>query len=324
MHRVLISALFILTTVLIGLIYLNRDLPNQAMPATLHCLNEQDGEFLGESIRFGQIYGIGLSYANHINETASRFQLDASPPVFKKSSASLISSQSSVIIPDEVTLLHALQPLEPGIERLLNDEDIVLQSLVDHEVELALIVLEDFTAQAMQSETFIPKLGFTVGNDLSARSIAALGEGKENRFDYWGVSKSFDGFLPLSKPIWRPVNESHNSIPCVELKTWVNGELRQSDNTKNLIYTPRQMIQFILDRYQLTSMKRGDVILTGTPGGVILTVPRWKARLAQMLSLNRFTKLSAVQDTANQFLQEGDSVTVSAEWLGEITVTLNK
>ena len=70
-----------------------------------------------------------------------------------------------------------------------------------------------------------------MANDLSARSIAILGEDQKNRYEYWGASKSYPGFTPISDHIWGPNNHLPDAIPCVTLQTLVDGELRQNENT---------------------------------------------------------------------------------------------
>jgi len=114
-----------------------------------------------------------------------------------------------------------------------------------------------------------------------------------------------------------------NAIPCVNLQTYVNGKLRQNESTQNLIYTPSDMLRFIHKKYPAESMSKGDIILTGTPSGVILNVPRWKSRLAKIIGLDRFQKLAINQknNSAKKFIKAGDTVDISAEWLGDVSAT---
>jgi 2-keto-4-pentenoate hydratase/2-oxohepta-3-ene-1,7-dioic acid hydratase in catechol pathway len=151
-----------------------------------------------------------------------------------------------------------------------------------------------------------------------------MGEGQKNRFAYWGASKSFPRFTPVSGPIWVPHTHLPDAIPCVVLKTYVDGNLRQSENTNNLIYTPVDMLRFIHESYPSTPLRKGDMILTGTPGGVIFSVPRWKARLANLVGLDRFQKLAISQkkNSSEKFLKAGNEVRVSAEWLGKVDITI--
>lgn len=304
--------------------YLNRGLPQQISPATFSCLQENDGYFLEDGHEINGIYGVGLSYANHINETASDVDLDTGPPVFKKSILSLATHGSRVAIPSLQKLQQSAQGLEPGIREILEGEGITLSALLDHEVELAFVLLESISAQELSAPNFAAKIGFFIANDLSARSVAILGEGQGRRYDYWGASKSFPGFTPISERIWVPYKKSVDAIPCVTLRTQVNGESRQSESTNNLIYRPVDMLRFIQRKYPGTALIKGDIVLTGTPGGVIFTIPKWKVRAAEILGLNRFMKLAIAQknNSAEKFLQAGDKVDVSGEWLGDVSVTI--
>ena len=84
------------------------------------------------------------------------------------------------------------------------------------------------------------------------------------------------------------------------------------------------MLRFIHKKYASIPMTKGDIILTGTPGGVTFNVPRWKARLAKLLELDRFQKLAISQkeNSAEKFLKAGNEVRISAEWLGTISVAI--
>ncbi len=307
-------------------LYLDRGLPQEIQSARFTCLEPNQGYFIQENLQYKNIYGIGLAYAKHINETASDFDPETGPPVFRKLNTSLVKNNGIVTIPPHGELLRSLKHLEPGIDLILHDKEIRLLALLDHEAELAFVLLEDILAEDLEDSDFVPKIGFLATNDLSVRSIAILGEGQENRYDYWGVSKSFPGFTPLSDQVWVPYTHLPDAIPCVVLKTHVDGELRQNQNTNNLIYTPTDMLRFIQRKYHSTSLRKGDIVLTGTPGGVIFNVQRWKARLANLLGFDRFQKLTISQkkSSAEKFLKAGNEVRVSAEWLGNVDVTIAK
>jgi 2-keto-4-pentenoate hydratase/2-oxohepta-3-ene-1,7-dioic acid hydratase in catechol pathway len=84
------------------------------------------------------------------------------------------------------------------------------------------------------------------------------------------------------------------------------------------------MLRFVHKRFPDSTLSKGDIILTGTPGGVILNVPRWKARLAKLLGLDRFQKLAINQreKSAVQYLKARNEIHVTAQWLGSINVTI--
>jgi 2-keto-4-pentenoate hydratase/2-oxohepta-3-ene-1,7-dioic acid hydratase in catechol pathway len=301
--------------------YLFRPLAHKPVPAGFTCLDLEAGTFGPLPALSGRVYGVGLSYAGHIEETASEFTPGAAPPLFIKAARSIRIGGGEVAVPNSAQILAALDSLEPGLEAEITSRHERMPAMLDYEVELALVLLEDIEREALEQETFAPQLGFTVINDLSARSLILLGEGRENRFDYWGLSKSFDGFSALGERMWTPSAHTADAIPCVTLQTTVNGELRQRRSTADMIYTPAQMLRFIAEAYPQARLKRGDVIATGTPGGVVMSTPRHLVRAANLLGFDRFTKLSMVIDREG-FLGPGDVVVTTAEGLGSVTVKL--
>lgn len=306
--------------------YLNRALDPQPVPAEFNCLNLNEGRFTPFDSISGNIYGVGLAYAGHINETASEFDPKASPPVFIKSAHCITKDGATVKIPSYDEMIESVEKIEKNIKEVLKDHP-AMPPLMDYETELGLILLDDIERTEISQKNYIPRLGFFVGNDLTARSLMVLGEGQANKYDYWGIAKSFQGFLPVSDQIWIPDTHKENAIPCVNLSTYVNGQLMQNANTSDLIYTPRQMIQFVFQSFpELSKLNKGDIIMTGTPGGVLFTVPRWKVRLSNLFGLDRLTKLKIATkpEEAPRFLSEDDVVEVKAEGLGKVSVILGK
>ena len=306
-------------------LYIDRDLAEQILPADFECLSREDGAFSKKELVVKNIYGVGLSYAKHINETASNFDPKSAPPIFRKARLSLLNGGGNVAMPSITELANKTDILEPGLNQKLQEQQIELSVLMDYEAELAFVLLDDVTEDDLLDKNFSPRVGYFVANDLSARSIAILGEGQSNRYDYWGLSKSFLGFTPISTDVWIPFSTNPNAIPCVTLLTDVNGEILQRESTSNLIYRPIDMLKFIKQKYPSDDFSKGNVILTGTPGGVTLSTPRWKARMADLLGFNRFQKLKTVQASAmaKRFMKIGDEITVSAEWLGGVSVTID-
>jgi len=324
-RKLIVGLLIVIVTLASAFgLYLNRPLAIEPQPATFTCLDESDGKLVPFEPQPANIYGVGLSFAKHINETASEFDPSADPPIFRKALHSLTRHDADVAIPSVSDIQQAVEQLEPGITKQLQDyKDMPV--LLDYETELGFVLLEDVSSEDLKEPDFAPPIGFFVGNDLSARCLAVLGEGRTNRYEYWGVSKSFPGFLPVSEQIWVPQEYREDAIPCVRLKTLVNDEVRQSQMTSDMIYTPLQMLQAIHRKYPDTALKKNDLILMGTPGGVALSTPRWLMRLAGIVGLDRFSKLDAAIGKADngRFLKSGDHVRVSGEWLGSVGVTLS-
>lgn len=288
-------------------------------------MDERSGRFQRLTLDPKRIYGLGLTYASHIAETGARFDAGEPPPVFKKPLRALDQAGSPVRMPSRDDLLETLDRLEPGLGEEASRRFPGLPALLDYEAELAFVLLEDVDWEKIDDPGYAPRLGFFIANDLSARSIAVLGEGRPDREEYWAESKGFPGFLPVSAGAWVPDKPALDSIPCVELVTEVNGEVRQRETGANLLYTPRQMLKFIAGRFPDDLPQAGDVVLTGTPGGVALRVPAWKARAADLLRLDRFTRLSSIIGSAERsgrFLRPGEEVTVSGGPLGSVSVRI--
>lgn len=321
------AALIVLAVVLvlIGLLafHLFRPLRARPVPADVECYDLTHGAYVPLDVS-ARAFGIGLSYAAHIEETASDFDPDASPPVFVKRPSAATRDGARVHLPTSEELIQTADAFEPGVGKLLRTDFPNIRALLDYEVEMGLVLLEDIDPSRLEDPSFAPRLGFFIANDLSARSIAILGEGQADRYGYWGVSKSFPGFMPIADRAWVPAEAKPNGIPCVEIETIVNGKVRQRQSTANLIYTPKQMLRFVHAAFPDVPLAAGTIVLTGTPGGVAMKTPRWLVRFGNLVGLGRFKKLSAKLrgDTA-RFLDVGDEVTVRGRGLGEVHVTIS-
>lgn len=315
-----IILIVIAVTIISGLLwFLFRPLTSRPQPAELVTLGVQDGVFHPFPKTIGAIYGIGLSYAKHIEETAHEYDPSRGIVVFEKDIKSLKVQGGETPVPGISDLLAAVEKIEPGLGRIVREKFPRLPVLLDYEGELGFVLLEDIDTHKIEGKDFAPEIGFFILNDISSRSIAVLGEGRENRYDYWGVSKSFTGFLPVSGKIWVPGKTCGNAIPGIFIETRLNGELRQHHNTSDMIYTPITMLRAINKKYPKRSLKKGDMVLMGTAGGVALETPRWKARMASLLRFSRFTKLKFIlKNGPGRFMKPGDTVVVSGEWLGSV------
>jgi len=102
---------------------------------------------------------------------------------------------------------------------------------------------------------------YTVGNDISARKLQRNPE-LTGRVPQWGFSKGFDTFAPLGPCL---VRASHIGDPSkLTLKTVVDGEVRQSEGVDDLLFDCKVIISYLS---QGTTLQKGSVIMTGTPGG---------------------------------------------------------
>ena len=131
--------------------------------------------------------------------------------------------------------------------------DVYGSERVDWEAELA-VVVGSRLFQADESQAQAAIAGYTVANDVSMRDW-------QNRTLQWFQGKAFDATTPVG-PVMLTSDEAGSSF---EVKGYVNGELVQSGNTATLVFGPAQLLSYIS---QFTVLRPGDLVLTGTPGGV--------------------------------------------------------
>lgn len=161
----------------------------------------------------------------------------------------------------------------------------IAQPQLDYEAELTVILGKD-AKNVKEDEALDYVLGYTVGNDLSARNYQAA-EVCGNQFCF---AKSFDKFAPIGPSI-----TTTDAIPDpqkINFTTKVNGATRQSSGTHDMIYSVRQIIAHLS---QGTTLRRGTVIMTGTPAGVGLFME------------------------PKGFLKDGDLVEIEFEGMGKIS-----
>ncbi|AEJ43745.1 fumarylacetoacetate hydrolase family protein [Alicyclobacillus acidocaldarius] len=126
---------------------------------------------------------------------------------------------------------------------------------LDYEAELAVIIGK--RGRDISQEKALEYIaGYTAYNDITVRDW-------QQRTSQWLQGKSFDKTGPMG-----PALVTVEDIPDpqnLSIRLWLNGELRQDDTTRNMIFSVAQLISFIS---QVMTLEPGDVIATGTPGGV--------------------------------------------------------
>ena len=157
-----------------------------------------------------------------------------------------------------------------------------LTEKVDYEAELVIVIGEE-TRRVDESEAMDHVAGFVVGNDLSARDLQH-GDGQ------WIRGKGLDGFAPIGPEVVTTdeVDDPHD----LHIWTEVNGERLQDSSTSNFIFGVDEVVSFCSQAFTL---KPGDLIFTGTPPGV------------------------GVYREPPVLLEDGDTVTVGVDGLGELT-----
>jgi len=173
-----------------------------------------------------KIVAIGLNYKDHADEMNKKIPDD--PMLFLKPSSSVIAHEENIIYPAHMS------------------------SRVDYEGELAVIIKKE-AKNVNQDDALSYVLGYTCLNDVTARDL----QSKDVQFTR---AKGFDTFAPIGPWIETTLNPFD-----LEIKTFLNGELKQHSNTSNLIFAVPKLISFISS---VMTLYPGDVISTGTPGGI--------------------------------------------------------
>jgi 2-keto-4-pentenoate hydratase/2-oxohepta-3-ene-1,7-dioic acid hydratase in catechol pathway len=168
---------------------------------------------------------LGLNYRSHIQEMKS--PVPAVPLIFLKPSTAVIGPDDKIILPR-------------GWQR------------IDYEGELG-IVIGNQAKDVPEDRANEYVLGYTCVNDVSDRHAQAA-DGQ------WTRAKGYDTFAPIG-----PWIETEATPDNLKLETFLNGELRQSSSTSDLLFGISKLISFISG---IMTLLPGDVIATGTPSGV--------------------------------------------------------
>jgi 2-keto-4-pentenoate hydratase/2-oxohepta-3-ene-1,7-dioic acid hydratase in catechol pathway len=207
----------------------------------------------------GKIICVGLNYKKHAIETG--MELPQVPILFNKFNNSLSAHRDPILIPN-------------------------IAKEVDYEVELAIVIGK--TAKEVTIEEALDYVfGYCIANDVSARDL-------QLKTPQWMLGKTCDGFCPLGP--YLVTSDEVGDPNQLNLRTFVNKEMRQQSNTEDMIFYCNEIISYVSQHMTLSP---GDVILTGTPEGVIMGYPPEK----------------------QIYLKAGDEVIVEIEKLGALINT---
>jgi 2-keto-4-pentenoate hydratase/2-oxohepta-3-ene-1,7-dioic acid hydratase in catechol pathway len=184
-----------------------------------------------DKIQVGKLVCLARSYIKHAKEMHTNTTED--PLLFLKPTSSVIFNEQSIIIPKMSKCLH-------------------------HEVELG-VVIGKKCKNVSQKEALDYVLGYLVCLDITARDIQD--KAKKNSWP-WTIAKSFDTFAPISDVVLKDKIKNPNNL---DLSLKINGKIRQSSNTKYMIYSVERIIEFVSS---IMTLEKGDLIMTGTPEGV--------------------------------------------------------
>jgi 2-keto-4-pentenoate hydratase/2-oxohepta-3-ene-1,7-dioic acid hydratase in catechol pathway len=172
-----------------------------------------------------KIVCLGLNYHSHAEEF--NFSIPSAPLIFLKPSTAVIGPDAEIILPRS-------------------------SKRVDYEGELAIVIVREAKdVPEHHASEFV--LGYTCFNDVSERH-------NQKEDGQWTRAKGYDTFAPLGPSI-----DTATDPDNLKLETYLNGELRQSTRTSDLIFGIRELVSFISS---VMTLLPGDVIATGTTSGV--------------------------------------------------------
>ncbi len=173
-----------------------------------------------------KVVGVGKNYADHAAELVS--EVPTTPIIFLKPPTTVVGPLQPVRYPEDSNEVH-------------------------HEAELAVVigkVTKDIAPDAVDGHI----LGYTAANDVTARDL-------QRADGQWTRAKGFDTFCPLGPAIDTEVDPGEG----LSIVARVNGEVRQSGSTGDMVFGVGELVSFIS---RVMTLLPGDVILTGTPAGV--------------------------------------------------------
>jgi len=179
---------------------------------------------------------VGKNYADHVQEMATGTVSATAPKeplLFLKPSTSVIGPGDAIRIPAGSTNVH-------------------------HEVELAAVIGARGARQVSPEQAMSSVFGYTIGNDVTERDM-------QRSDGQWTRAKGFDSFCPLGPWIETDLAGLGKDPADLEVTCSVDGELRQSGRTSQLLFGLPTLISYIS---QVMTLLPGDVVLTGTPSGV--------------------------------------------------------
>jgi 2-keto-4-pentenoate hydratase/2-oxohepta-3-ene-1,7-dioic acid hydratase in catechol pathway len=188
----------------------------------------RDGQRLLAPVAPSKIVAVGRNYKEHADELGN--PLPAEPLIFLKPPSAIIGPGEPILIPH-------------GVGR------------VDHEAELG-VVIGARARNVAEEDAFRHVFGLTCVNDVTAREL----QKKDVQFTR---AKGFDTFAPIGPCIVTGLD--YRSADGIAVEAWVNGERRQHGSTRALIFSIDRLIAFISS---IMTLLPGDIISTGTPGGV--------------------------------------------------------
>ncbi|MFE2287379.1 fumarylacetoacetate hydrolase family protein [Streptomyces sp. NPDC059443] len=219
-------------------------------------LLDAEGLRIGSAVgRIGKVVGIGLNYHGHAAEVGA--EAPAEPILFLKAPDTVVGPDDTVLIPRESVK-------------------------TDWEAELGVVIGSTARYLASAEEGLAHVGGYVLVNDVTERAFQI------ERGGTWDKGKNCETFTPLGP--WLVTADEIPDPQVLDVKLWVNGELKQDGHTSDQIFPVGEVVRYVS---QFMTLYPGDVLVTGTPAGV-----------------------AAGQPEPKPFLRAGDVVEVEIEGLG--------
>ena len=223
----------------------------------------------------------GANYSSHRAESGLEAQKPPFNLIFSKADSSLCGAYTEIIRPAHVQLL-------------------------DYEIELGLVIGSEITEPVEVTDENLHQFvaGLVIFNDVSARDTQLL-QGQ------WLKGKSYRTFGPTGPYFYLLDQDEMNSIYDLELNLWVNDELRQSANTNQLLFKPAETITELSGNMDLS---KGDLIVTGTTGGVAMNLATEEMSKVSDLTTPYEEKVKTMLESQlklGNYLKDGDVVRCS-------------
>lgn len=217
---------------------------------------DAEGLRIGSAVgRIGKVVGIGLNYHGHAAEVGA--EAPAEPILFLKASDTVVGPDDTVLIPRE-------------------------SIKTDWEAELGVVIGATARYLASAEEGLAHVGGYVLVNDVTERAF------QTERGGTWDKGKNCETFTPLGP--WLVTADEVPDPQVLDVKLWVNGELKQDGHTSDQIFPVGEVVRYVS---QFMTLYPGDVLVTGTPAGV-----------------------AAGQPEPKPFLRAGDVVELEIEGLG--------
>ena len=217
-----------------------------------------DVELCAPILRPPKILAVGLNYRDHIEETG--LETPKVPLIFNKQSTAATGPNAPIHLPR-------------------------VSDKLDYEGELG-VVIGRRCRHVPRDRAHEVIAGYAVCNDVSVRDW-------QMRSQTFTMGKSFDTHSPFGP--WITTSDDIPDPHALDLKTWVNDELRQNSNTRHLVFNCFDLVEHLSTAFTL---EPGDLIVTGTPSGV------------------------GIGFDPKKFLSAGDRVRIEIEGLGAIENTV--